>query len=190
MKLTNLFDKEGSIRFKVLPTLCRFPLLCPRLAKKGYPLTLSEEGSGRGITLLTSPMSCTLPLWLFQCVCVCVTVCVSMWSWGFVHSRASSNCINLHQYQHWNRRLTCHPTWQFQLDMLHCVRILEAFCIVLQVATIQVNGELDLSHSIKWADHLRSQERQTGRVPAFLIREPNSRFLCFANGAWWSGVQV
>ena len=38
---------------------------------------LSEEGSGRGITLLTSPMSCTLPFVAFPvCVCMCNDVVI------------------------------------------------------------------------------------------------------------------
>ena len=36
---------------------------------EGLPSYPTEEGSGRGITLLTSPMSCTLPFVAFP-VCV------------------------------------------------------------------------------------------------------------------------
>ena len=36
---------------------------------EGLPFHPTEEGSGRGITLLTSPMSCTLPFVAFP-VCL------------------------------------------------------------------------------------------------------------------------
>ena len=46
---------------------------------EGLPSYPTEEGCGRGITLLTSPMSCTLPLCGFSSVCVCLHLIAHLW---------------------------------------------------------------------------------------------------------------
>ena len=84
--LPGILCQESSVTPCSPPKVQTFFLCYVRGWQKGYPLSLSEEGSGRDITLLTSPMSCTLSFVAFL-VCVCVYVLFVL---GFFVSKLNS----------------------------------------------------------------------------------------------------
>ena len=80
-----------------------------------HSLSLSEEGSGRGITLLTSPMSCTLPFAAFP---VCVCVLGNVFFVEFVDSKVVFFSMSCHGKS---------MTTEFGVNSL-CLRLQESIC--------------------------------------------------------------